>query len=62
LDQAFTFQSYGARTASVSQKRRDINREKVNNKEGNKHEKNSEHQHIIPSDGRPEAEVNEFLP
>jgi hypothetical protein len=38
-----------------------INKEKDEQQKGNNHVKNTEHQHIIPSDGRPEAEVNEFL-
>jgi len=34
----------------------------VNNKEGNKHEKNSEHEHIIPSDSRSQKAPNRVLP
>jgi hypothetical protein len=46
------------RTASDSQKWRGINREKVNNKKGNNHAKNSEHEHFIPSDNRPEEQTD----
>jgi hypothetical protein len=45
-----------------SRKWRDINREKVNNKEGNNHAKNSEHEHIIPSDNRPQTAAYGLLP
>jgi len=64
FDWGFAFRSpiYGARTASDSQKWHGINREKGEQQKGNNHAKDPEHQHIIPSDGRPEAEVNEFLP
>jgi hypothetical protein len=33
----------------------------VNNKEGNKHEKNSEHEHFVPRNNRPQTAAYGFL-